>query len=200
VAALSRAVPRSTTSCELPGRRAALADATGTHGFLLSGGTYITLDEPLATTRTVASGINGSGDIVGYYDNEFGTHAFWLSGFFHTLVDPMATGDTLALGINASGQAVGFYRDASNTRHGFLCDVISETFTTLDDPLATFGTVANGINDMGQIVGYYFNNSGQHGFLYSGGTFTTIDDPLGNTYPQGINNNGPSAAFWHRRS
>ena len=33
---------------------------------------------------------------------------------------------------------------------------------------------------MGQIVGYYIDSSGtEHGFLYSGGTYTTLDDPLG---------------------
>ena len=44
------------------------------------------------------------------------------------------------------------------------------TYTTLDDPLATNGTQAFGINAMGQIVGYYGNNSGNHGFVLSGGT------------------------------
>src|SRR5207248_9614894 len=38
------------------------------------------------------------------------------------------------------------------------------------------GTVGDGINDMGQIVRKFFN-SGQHGFLLSGGAFTTIDPP-----------------------
>jgi probable HAF family extracellular repeat protein len=52
------------------------------------------------------------------------------------------------------------------------------TYTTLDDPSATAGTTqASGINDTGQIVGSYVS-SGDHGFLYSGGTYTAIDDPL----------------------
>src|SRR5262249_26133058 len=71
---------------------------------------------------------------------------------------------------------------------------------TLDDPLATTTTVAWGINDLGQIVGYYVNATGDHGFLYSGGFFTTIDDPFASdasttgfihgTHATGINNNG----------
>lgn len=54
------------------------------------------------------------------------------------------------------------------------------TYTTLNDPLATNGTAAAGINDFGQIVGVYNNNSGglTHGFLYSNGHYTTLDDPL----------------------
>ena len=45
---------------------------------------------------------------------------------------------------------------------------------------------------MGQIVGYYLDASnGAHAFLYSGGLFTTIDDPVVNsrTFACGINNN-----------
>jgi len=58
--------------------------------------------------------------------------------------------------------------------------------------LATrFLTVASGINDMGQIVGYYDNNSGRHGFLYSGGFFNTLDDALAfRSIPTGINSSG----------
>src|SRR5262249_47667050 len=54
------------------------------------------------------------------------------------------------------------------------------TYTPLDDPLASFmGTVATGINHAGQIVGYYYDSSTKaHGFLKSGSTYTTLDDPL----------------------
>ena len=34
------------------------SNASGGHGFLLSGGTYTTLDDPLATNGTTANGIN----------------------------------------------------------------------------------------------------------------------------------------------
>src|SRR5262249_28538757 len=55
------------------------------------------------------------------------------------------------------------------------------------------GTFAYGINDSGQIVGWYdaASDFAAHGFLYSGGVFTTIDDPAGNnTMVFGINNAG----------
>jgi probable HAF family extracellular repeat protein len=70
------------------------------------------------------------------------------------------------------------------------------TYTTLDEPLQLgFTTSPGGINDAGQIVGSYRNNSGNHGFLYSGGTYTTIDDPLGigGSYAAGINDAGQIA-------
>src|SRR6266849_2362906 len=66
------------------------------------------------------------------------------------------------------------------------------TFTTLDDPLAISEAVF-GINDAGQVVGVYDDaNRHGHGFLYSGGTFTTLDDPLGTggTSARGINDAG----------
>jgi len=67
------------------------------------------------------------------------------------------------------------------------------TYTTLDDPFAVGATTpALGINSTGQIVGNYRNFGGTHGFLYSGGTDTAIDDPLatGVTIAFGINTSG----------
>jgi probable HAF family extracellular repeat protein len=79
-------------------------------------------------------------------------------------------------------------------------------YTALDDPMGNF-TEANGINDNGQIVGYYQDSSGG-GFLYSGGSYTTLTDPLAPnaTYARGINDAGqivgfylgPSSTFWAR--
>ena len=51
-------------------------------------------------------------------------------------------------------------------------------FTTVEDPLATQDTQGGGINNAGQIVGDYADASGGHGFLLSGGVFTTIDEPV----------------------
>ena len=66
------------------------------------------------------------------------------------------------------------------------------TFSPIDD--GTNGTGATGINDLGQIVGGYSDSSGAHGFLYSDGTYTTIDDALGtSTIAYGINNAGQIA-------
>jgi uncharacterized membrane protein len=65
-------------------------------------------------------------------------------------------------------------------------------FTTVNDPNG-FATAARGINTGGKVVGYFFDAAGIHGFLDTGGAFTTIDDPNatpGNTFAFGINSGG----------
>src|SRR5437868_4313424 len=76
------------------------------------------------------------------------------------------------------------------------------TYTTLNESAAAFGTQANGINDSGQISGTYFDDAFEtHGFLLSGGAYTTADDPLANhgdttTHLQGINGNGDIVGWY----
>jgi probable HAF family extracellular repeat protein len=67
------------------------------------------------------------------------------------------------------------------------------TYITIDDPSANAGTTEVwGINAAGQIVGQYTDASNHvHGFLYSNGTYTTLDDPVATgTIALGINNMG----------
>jgi probable HAF family extracellular repeat protein len=53
--------------------------------FLLSRGRYTTLDDPNAVGFTEATGINNGGQIVGeYFDANFNTHGFRLSGGQYT--------------------------------------------------------------------------------------------------------------------
>ena len=67
------------------------------HGFLYTGGKYITLDDPLGTS-TVATGINDRGQIVGYYTDGAGDfHGFLYSGGkWITLDDPLAANASTA--------------------------------------------------------------------------------------------------------
>jgi probable HAF family extracellular repeat protein len=94
----------------------------GTYGFLLSGGTYITLDDPVAKPGTTqALGINDAGHIIGqYYDASNLSHAFLYSGGAYTTIDPPSALTATASGINDAGQIVGTYNDASLRSHGFL--------------------------------------------------------------------------------
>src|SRR5215510_1654211 len=75
-------------------------------------------------------------------------------------------------------------------------------FNTFNDPLGN-ATRWAGVNDTGQIVGNYTDATGTHGFLESGGTYTSLDDPLaaggatGGTFPSGINNAGQTVGSFH---
>src|SRR5262245_8169433 len=68
--------------------------------------------------------------------------------------------------------------------------VPSYTFTTIEPPGSIF-TEAIGINDSGEIVGdYRLADNLTHGFLLSGGTYTTVDFPGHMTVAFSINNSG----------
>ena len=133
---------------------------------------FTTIDVPGAVD-TGPSGINDSGQIVGGFDDGRVGHGFLLdtSGSITTIDVPGAT-STGASGINDSGQIVGLFDYATGNTHGFFLDV-GGRFTTIDVPGAS-ETFAVGINNSGQIVGY-FGAIGYHGFLYTGGSFTSID-------------------------
>jgi probable HAF family extracellular repeat protein len=165
---------------------------------------FNTFNDPSGFTGTTdAVGVNDTDQIVGFFQGPvngvIGAHGFLESdGTYFTLDDPSATLGTQAFGINNSGQIVGAYVNASGT-HGFLYDPTSNMFPpyfTLNDPLATGpeGTTASGINASGQIVGYYQDGGlRHHGFLLSGGAYTTLDDPSaagGDTFAEGINSSG----------
>jgi probable HAF family extracellular repeat protein len=50
-----------------------------------------------------------------------------------------------------------------------------------------------------QIVGYYYDSlNDQHGFMYDGATYTTVDEPSGvsGTYATGINNRGEIVGYY----
>src|SRR5437764_8969530 len=68
------------------------------------------------------------------------------------------------------------------------------TFFSVTDPFAKPGnnTTVNGINATGQIVGFYTDILNKlHGFLYTSGTYLTLDVPgASSTLPFGINSSG----------
>src|SRR5712691_1756464 len=112
------------------------------HGFLYSGGTYTTLDDPLEVhfftlAGTFAQGINAAGQVVGvYYDSVLAPQGFLYSGgTYTTLSDPLAVRPfgTQAFGINDMGQIVGSYID-NVSQHGFL--ETDGLYAPIDDPLA----------------------------------------------------------------
>jgi probable HAF family extracellular repeat protein len=116
---------------------------------------YTTIDDPSAFAGTTfAQGINGNGQIVGYFSDATGIHGFVdTGGVFTSFDNPFGVGSTYAYGINNNGQIVGYYVDAGGARHGYLYS--SGSFTTIDDPSpTTVATQAWGINNNGEIVGF----------------------------------------------
>lgn len=174
-------------------------DASGNvHGFKLAGKTYTQLDYPGITSSTVALGINASGEIVGIYDNPNHT-GFLLSGGTYTSIAVPGAVYTYTEGINKYGVIVGYYFDTSGNSHGFTWN--KGTVTTIDYGNGYPNTYLASIDDSGVIVGGYgswmtvgsISYPWEHGFLYSGGTFSAFDAPFGDvviTSPFGMNNKG----------
>jgi probable HAF family extracellular repeat protein len=80
--------------------------------------TFTPLDVP-GVTRTLAYGINKSGQIVGVYVDQSGTHGFLYADGIFTPVDVPNAPITEAQSINDRGQIVGYYQEQSGT-HGFV--------------------------------------------------------------------------------
>ncbi|MEP6961975.1 MAG: PxKF domain-containing protein [Acidobacteriota bacterium] len=145
--------------------------------------TFTNFDFPGAV-QTIPLGINDPGQIVGgYYNPSSGTaHGFLLSGGTFTTIDYPGASGTQPNGINNAGQVVGFYC-AGSCHYGFTFPFLLSggVFYALPEaPGSMPGTTKPwAINTSGQIVGLYTDPCfcKQHGFLLSGGVFTTIDDP-----------------------
>jgi len=185
--------------------------ASYNQGFIYSGGNFTNIYDPSSFAHigggTVATGMNDSGQVVGYYydDGNYSRTGFLYSGGQYTTIsDPNAGTDNsgnisneVASGINNFGQIVGFYTTANGSPAvSFIYS--GGQYTGIFDPNANTsgngsGTYATGINNFGQIVGFYFGAGNvDHGFVDNNGVFTTIDDPLatGGTELTGINDSG----------
>jgi hypothetical protein len=99
------------------------------HGYLLSGGVFSTLDDPLVPqpesgfVGTLPQGINSLGQVVGILEYPALTeHGFLESGGTYTTIDPPneTIGSTWMASINSGGQIVGHYSDLNGMTHGFL--------------------------------------------------------------------------------
>lgn len=114
---------------------------------------FRTLEVPGAT-RTVASGIDDGGQIVGSYDDSAGTHGFVLrEGKFTTIDFPGAVWTT-ALGIGTRGEIVGAYKmrgEPAVALHGFL-RTIAGRFERIASPPHKY-TIAQRILPDGTILG-----------------------------------------------
>lgn len=155
-------------------------DSGGESVFRYSGGNYSYLPYPSSAYTIHPYGINSIGNVAGIYEGYDGEgHGFYYTSTTgYTLLDNPGAGPdgfTNAFGINDAGKIVGCFSDGMST-YGFIYDSSKGTYTTLVDPHSTVETIAYGINSKNEVVGSYDNGT-YHGFLYSGGNFTTLDAP-----------------------
>ena len=150
----------------------------------------ITIDYPGAGC-TVATGINSSGEIVGTYSRDSSCldnrgYVVDKQGHFRTIDFP-GSSFTTAQGISPN-MVVGLYRSGGQD-FGYSVDNRGD-YTSVEFAGAA-GTETFGINSVGQIVGSYTltGQGSNNSFLFSSGSFTTIDPP-GSVPP-----NGSSEAF-----
>jgi hypothetical protein len=161
-----------------------------THGLVVSGTNYVTVDYP-GETITELTSINKWGTIIGFHQNP-GSGTFKLkNGVLKKISYPGSSG-TWAASINDNGVIVGSYIDPLNSSsHGFILQ--NGTYTPLDNPKADpeSGTQLKDINNSGAIVGWYYVGPIGHSFIYKNGVFADIDPPNGTyTLVSGINSFG----------
>jgi probable HAF family extracellular repeat protein len=165
-------------------------------GFLLQRGVFTTINVP-GSTYTAAFGINSAGVIVGEFGDMVTAHGFLLRNGKFTVLDYPGAIATVSPRINDKGDIIGGYFTADNpsVAHGFLL-TRDGTFHTIAYPGA-IESGGNGINSHGDIVGNWDNDLffNFHGFLLTGGNFSSFDYPgaigeLGGSNPTGINASG----------
>ncbi|MGO9211424.1 MAG: hypothetical protein ACLPXM_13295 [Terriglobales bacterium] len=169
---------------------ASCGQGSATH---VSFSSFTSFDFP-GSTETVPFRVNASGEIVGaYFEGPDVEHGFLLQGGTFTTFDvPNGIGGTQPEGINDASEVTGTYYDATTgLEPGFLRQP-DGSVVDIVPPASTGYTEANGINNSGTIVGrYYGNNPVFQGFLFSNGSYSTIDVPgATNTSLFGINNLG----------
>ena len=127
---------------------------------------------PQGAVNAVATGINGKGDVVGYYNKSNGaTESFLLKGGVYTEFAYEGAEATRARSINWEDEIAGDYVDSSGNTHGFVLDDLLGTpqwTAPVDDPRAAGQTVVAGIENHHHLVGYYVDATGNtDGFLAS---------------------------------
>jgi hypothetical protein len=175
---------------------------------------------------TWATGINGSGSVVGFTFPGVGPYTGFVlhpDGYTEFLTIPaqpllseqVCASDTIPEGINAAGAIAGWYLNyldcTTLNTGGFV--VSTDGTVTLFQPPGKIVTSLHGvsntdphsisINQAGDITGSYTDAAGvQHGFVRNPyGTITAFDPPEGNqTTATSINDGGAIAGFYHYRA
>jgi probable HAF family extracellular repeat protein len=139
--------------------------------------TYQEISAP-NSDQTWASGINNLGQVVGYYEIP-GTNViegFLLSGGVYTNIIFSGEPNTFAIAINDSGLIAGFVQTQNIGTPYFGFTYQNGGFKSMIKFPAAKSTQPFGINNAGQVVGTYVDlKNVSHGFLFSAGTYKSID-------------------------
>jgi hypothetical protein len=170
------------------------------HSFLLSSGTYTSLDACVLPPQGVVSGsgltnvgvhaINNAGQTAGSYWNTSDYIYETLEGYsmganhsqLNCRLDWSGSIGTEIYGINNSGQMVGEWNEGTRGRtdnhaHGLLWSATGQR-QTFDPPWAS-QTFLRGISNSGRMVGYAYvvGMRGYHGLVYENGAPVRLDYP-----------------------
>jgi hypothetical protein len=178
-----------------------------TAGFIDQGGSVTTLLNPdggPATSGgpsvfTEVQSVNTLGEVAGIYDGSNGEASFftYAAGSYTDVAVPGATA-VVQVFLNGTGDIGGEYSsvDGQGTTHLVPFIDIGGSITTIDMTTIVAGGSAvtvTGFNNSDELVGSYTDGSGvSHGFVYSAGSVTVVDEPLatGGTWINGLNDLG----------
>lgn len=152
------------------------------HAFIWDGSHFTTLDDPLATNGTFATGVSGT-TVIGAYNVGAQTLGFVYDGsHYSTLNDPLAATGTVPFGIDEHTIVGGYTDRATGYNRGFIYD--GSSYLTFDVPSATqtflYAVWRN------KIAGAYHDAGGaSRAFVYDGASFTM----LGKLYATGVYEN-----------
>jgi len=132
-------------------------DSKGSHGFLLRGSTYTTLDVPGATS-TLGGGINNAGLMTEVWlDTSFNSESSRYNGKTFKTINVPGEPDSDAAAINSLGDIVYSWEGSGDTYGGALWHSGKYYKFSVPGGDRTFGY---GINDHNTVVGAYTDSSG----------------------------------------
>ena len=157
------------------------------------------LDSRLGGSFSVALGINGLGQVIGYFhtaDEHMASQnrVFLYSNSQVTDLGTFGGEDGIVTAINDSGQMVGSYGTESKADYAERTAFLYTAGKVIN--LGTLGgkvTVATDLNNNAQVVGYSQTRRGDyHACIYSSGTLTDVGVLPGGSHSlaYGINNSG----------
>lgn len=161
--------------------------------FLWDQRTGFTYFENAEGHRTVPTGINARGEVVGFFyvstSEGQRSHGFLRCSDGSILsFDPPGSRETYAHGVNDSGEIVGAYVDSLRTTRGFIRDS-NGSFESIDAPEAA-STSPTAVNNKGEIAGYFMTTGiGDRGFIRHADRTFLVLEPDG-IQPKSMNDSG----------